>query len=70
VGQRADFMVADAKAPALVGMPAGHVLDALVFSSPQPVFPEVFVAGRRVLATGDGTDIAGRMASAMQALWQ
>jgi formimidoylglutamate deiminase len=70
VGQRADFLVVDAQSPALVGMPGGHVLDALVFSSPQPVLSQVYVAGRRVLEGGDEAEVAGRMTSAMKALWQ
>lgn len=70
VGQRADFMVVDAQSPALVGIPETHVLDALVFSSPQPVFSQVFVAGRRVPAKCDTPEVVRRMAHAMQALWQ
>ncbi len=52
VGQRADFLVLDAASPALLGVPAGQRLDALVFSSPQALFPEVFVAGQPVLHNG------------------
>ncbi|MBG9387258.1 formimidoylglutamate deiminase [Caenimonas aquaedulcis] len=45
-GQRADFMVVDARAPALAGVDAEHVLDAMVFSSPEVPLAQVFVAGR------------------------
>lgn len=47
-GQRADFCVVDAEAPALAGIPADHVLDALVFSSPGAAMTRVVVAGRDV----------------------
>jgi formimidoylglutamate deiminase len=50
VGRRADFLVLDAQAPALLGVPCDHVLDALVFSSPQARFTDVFVAGRQVVS--------------------
>lgn len=46
VGQRADFCVLDTEAPALAGMPAGHLLDAFVFSSPTARMARVVVAGR------------------------
>ncbi|HEX2546314.1 MAG TPA: formimidoylglutamate deiminase [Ramlibacter sp.] len=45
VGQRADFMVVDEDAPALLGVPAEHTLGALVFSSPEGKPARVFVAG-------------------------
>ncbi|MBI2768463.1 MAG: formimidoylglutamate deiminase [Burkholderiales bacterium] len=48
VGQRADFMVLDPQAPALLGVPDGHALDALVFSAPSAAPLQVFVAARRV----------------------
>lgn len=46
VGQRADFCVLDAQSPALLGVPADHVLDALVFSSPDARLSAVYVAGQ------------------------
>lgn len=52
VGRRADFLVLDAQAQALLGVPCEHVLDALVFSSPEARFTDVFVAGRRVVSDG------------------
>lgn len=64
-GQRADFMVLDTNSPALLGVPTDHLLDALVFSSPDARFTEVYVAGRRV-APVDG---AGAFVQAMRQLW-
>ena len=69
-GQRADFMVVNAESPSLLGVPAGHLLDALVFSSPDARFDQVFVAGRQVLADGAGPGLAQGMREAMQALWR
>jgi len=51
-GRRADFLVLDAQSPALLGVPAEHVLNALVFSSPEARFAEVFVAGEQVVSGG------------------
>lgn len=48
IGQRADFCVVDPDAPALAGIPAQRVLDALVFSSPSAAMARVFVAGSEV----------------------
>lgn len=52
IGQRADFCVLDAQSPALLGMPASHTLDALVFSSPDAGFEAAYVAGRQVVQDG------------------
>jgi len=65
VGQRADFCVVDTASPALLGVPEDHVLDALVFSSPEARFAEVYVAGRKVLQV----DVAGGFTAAMKELW-
>lgn len=65
LGQRADFMVVDIDSPALAGIPADHLLDALVFSSPQPRMKSVFVGG--VEAAGEGDK--GGYVEAMKALW-
>ena len=46
VGQRADCVVLDAASPALCGLPAAHVLDAQVFSSPASAPLAVCVAGQ------------------------
>src|SRR5262249_40588332 len=48
VGERADFCMTDAHAPALAGIPAPHVLDALVFSAPTARMARVCVGGRDV----------------------
>ncbi len=64
VGQRADFVVLDMQSPALLGIPADHVLDALVFSSPDARFDAVYVAGQAALLDSDA-----RFARTMQALW-
>ncbi|MHB8947992.1 MAG: formimidoylglutamate deiminase [Rhodoferax sp.] len=52
LGHRADFLVLDEQSSALLGVPANHVLDALVFSSPDARFKEVFVAGQRRVTEG------------------
>jgi formimidoylglutamate deiminase len=64
VGQRADFCVLDAQSPALLGIPADHVLDALVFSSPDARFDAVYVAGQAAHVQSDA-----RFAQTMHALW-
>ncbi|MDD2925701.1 formimidoylglutamate deiminase [Rhodoferax sp.] len=56
VGQRADFLVLDVQADALLGVPAGHWLDALVFSSPDARFRSVHVAGQPVIRDGTLAD--------------
>jgi formimidoylglutamate deiminase len=64
VGQRADFCVLDAQSPALLGVPADHVLDALVFSSPDARFDAVYVAGQAAQLHSDA-----HFAPTMHALW-
>lgn len=71
-GQRADFVVVDTASPALLGIPADHLLDAMVFSSPDARFSEVFVAGRRVVTAGQVAGwprLAEDFVGAMRALW-
>ena len=48
IANRADFLVLDDAATALVGVPEAQVLDAMVFSTPHAAFAQVFVAGRPV----------------------
>jgi len=67
-GQRADFVVVDTGSSALLGVPPDHLLDALVFSSPDARFSEVFVAGRQCFVE-DAGDMAAGMREAMRALW-
>ncbi len=67
-GQRADFLVLDVQSAALLGVPGAQVLDALVFSSPEARFTDVFVAGRRTMH-----DLRPQLAQdflrTMRALW-
>lgn len=65
-GQRADLCVLDAASPALAGVPPGHLLDAVVFSSPDARVTRTIVAGRDRPAAPD----TGPYHAAMQALWQ
>ncbi|MCV2370218.1 formimidoylglutamate deiminase [Roseateles oligotrophus] len=51
-GARADFLVLDADASGLLGLPADYLLDGLVFSAQGQVLREVYVAGRLVLRQG------------------
>ncbi|MEO7105297.1 MAG: formimidoylglutamate deiminase [Rhodoferax sp.] len=64
VGQRADFAVLDAQSPSLLGVPADHLLDALVFSSPDARFDSVYVAGQPAQIANDAGFV-----SAMRTLW-
>jgi len=66
VGQRADFMVLDTEAPALLGVPEDHLLDALVFSSPESAPSEVYVAGRRA----EAVETRAAFVRTMKELWQ
>ena len=65
VGQRADFAVVDTDAPALAGVPATHLLDALVFSSPSRDMTRVVVAGRDAAVHAD----RGAYEQAVGSLW-
>jgi formimidoylglutamate deiminase len=67
-GHRADFVTLDLQSPALWGVPAGHLLDALVFSSPGAAFGEVFVAGEPAAALPRQHTEA--FARAMRELWE
>jgi formimidoylglutamate deiminase len=71
-GARADFGVLNGQAPGLLGVPASHLLDALVFATDAPAFAEVWVAGRRRVADGrplEQAEIAEPFARAMAELW-
>ena len=71
-GQRADFSVVDTTSAALLGVPADHLLDAMVFSSPDARLAEVYVAGRPVVQAGvvkNWQGLADDFSSAMLALW-
>jgi formimidoylglutamate deiminase len=68
-GQCADFVVIDMESPELAGVPASHLLDALVFSSPESAFKQVFVDGTPVLAGDAWPELSHGMREAMHALW-
>jgi formimidoylglutamate deiminase len=65
VGARADLVVVNAEDAALVGLPASHLLDGLVFAAPTQAFSRTMVGGRWVPAR----DTASPHAQAMAALW-
>jgi formimidoylglutamate deiminase len=69
LGNRADFTVVDAHAASLLGVPADHLLDALVFSSPSAHFSQVFVAGRQC-AQAAGIGSAASVADDHQSVLQ
>ena len=72
-GARADALVLDTQAPGLVGVPASHALDALVFATDAPAFRDVYVAGQRVVVDGAHLHeaiIAQRFSSVMTELWE
>jgi formimidoylglutamate deiminase len=69
VGNRADFCVLDPQAPALLGVPSDHVLDALVFSSPDARPTQVFVAGKPT-PTQAWPGLASDFAQTMGDLWR
>jgi formimidoylglutamate deiminase len=71
-GARADLLVLDTRAPGLLGVPASHRLDALVFATDAPAFAEVWVAGRPVISAGRHrmqSLLREGFATAMAALW-
>lgn len=69
VGQRADFMVVDRDAPALLGVPDAQLLDALVFSTPHAGPRQVHVAGRPIRPLAAQPELAQAMQGAMRELW-
>ncbi len=68
VGQRADFQVLDQSHDALLGVPSAQLLDAQVFSSPDALPAQVFVAGQRISRDRAGS-WARDYAGVMGALW-
>ena len=73
VGARADFLVLEPHASGLLGVPAQHLLDALVFASQGEVFHEVYVAGRCLMRQGRHVlqdAIAKDFEQAMLGLWE
>jgi formimidoylglutamate deiminase len=65
VGARADLVVINDNDPALVGLPASHLLDGLVFAAPTQPFARVMVAGAWLPPRDTGVAFA----TAMQELW-
>ena len=75
LGNRADFCVLDPQAPALLGVPGDHMLDALVFSSPDAKPLSVYVGGRLRVERGAPVGaawpgMAHDYAATMKALWR
>lgn len=71
VGCRADFLVIDRQSAALLGVPTEQLLDALVFSSPDARFREVYVAGDLVSdsACARWPALADDFVRTMKVLW-
>lgn len=70
-GARADLLVLDRDAPGLLGLPASHALDGLVFAADAPAFRQVWVAGQCRVRDGRHVQagaLAADYADAMQAL--
>ena len=71
-GARADALVLDTQAHGVLGLPASHHLDALVFGTDAPALQEVYVAGQRVVAQGRHVRhdaISAQFVQAMAELW-
>ena len=72
VGARADLLVADPACDATLGVPAGALLDALVFAGAVRPWRDVMVAGRWAISdhrAAHAAPIAECFAAAMQQLW-
>ncbi len=73
VGARADLLVLDELSSGLLGVPASHTLDALVFATAAPVFAQVWVGGRCVVSGGRHlaqATTAPAFAAALRDLWR
>ncbi|MBQ1763265.1 MAG: formimidoylglutamate deiminase [Aquincola sp.] len=71
-GARADLLVVDEADAALRGIPPGHLLDALVFSSPGRPWHSVMAAGQWVVQAHrhpQAEAVADRFAEVMAQLW-
>jgi formimidoylglutamate deiminase len=71
-GARADLLVVDVRDHALLGVPHGRLLDALVFSSPGRPWRDVMVAGRWVVQDhrhAGAAAAAERFEATMRDLW-
>ena len=72
MGARADLLVADTADPSLLGVPASHTLDAIVFASPSRPWRDVMVAGRFVVTDhthAAQAPVAARFEGVMAELW-
>ncbi|PQA77324.1 formimidoylglutamate deiminase [Rhodoferax sp. TS-BS-61-7] len=72
-GARADALVLDVQTPGLLGVPASHQLDALVFATNRSALSQVWVAGRKLVHAGRHVEqdrIAQAFEATMQALWE
>ena len=72
-GARADALVLDVQTPGLLGVPASHQLDALVFATNSAALSQVWVAGRKLVHAGRHVEqdrIAQAFEVTMQALWE
>ena len=67
-GSRADFSVIDTLSPALLGVPDNHLLDAMIFSSPDARLSDVYVAGNCVVKAGSVANWQGLKTDAAQAM--
>jgi formimidoylglutamate deiminase len=65
IGARADLVLVNAEDAALIGVPATHMLDALVFGSPSRPFTRAMVAG----SWAPPVESQREFATAMAALW-
>ena len=65
-GARADLLVLNESDPALIGLPASHLLDGAVFAAPAQPFERCMVAGRWIRRL----DTSEKFAAAMHALWR
>ena len=71
-GTRADALVLDMQTPGLLGVPASHRLDALVFATNCAALSEVYVAGRKLVHAGhhiNQSSIASAFEATMHELW-
>ena len=68
VGARADLLVLNTQDPALLGLPASHALDGVVFASPLQPFAATMVAGRWVRPAKQ-PQTSSAFEATMQSLW-
>ena len=72
VGARADFLVLDANASGLRGLPVEQLIDGLIFASAGNALRDVFVSGTPVVVDGQSarqTQIGAEFESVMRGLW-